>query len=137
VSLEWATTILPPRWCHALAGTDLALCQDFDEAIRLDPRLAEVYYDRGIAYILLGQYERAIQDFDEAIRLDPRSAKAYYMRGWAYESLGKSKEAGRDLAKAKELEYPPRLYSPQRQGYAGWNLTARSPMGIGPEHRPQ
>ena len=107
MSLEWATTILPPRWCHALAGTDLALCQDFDEAIRLDPRLAEVCYDRGIAYILLGQYERAIQDLDEAIRLDPQHEAVYSNRGKAYFNLGEQELADRDFAKAKEFGYAP------------------------------
>ena len=42
----------------------------FDEAIRLNPRYAEAYHNRGTAYDSLGQSKRAIQDYDEAIRLN-------------------------------------------------------------------
>jgi tetratricopeptide (TPR) repeat protein len=49
--------------------------QDADEAIRLNPQDAEAYYDRGVAYTNLGQYERAIQDADEAIRLNPHTPR--------------------------------------------------------------
>ena len=41
----------------------------------------------GLAYLDLGQCERAIQDLGEAIRLDPQYAKSYYNRGLAYEQL--------------------------------------------------
>ena len=68
---------------------------------------AEAYVNRGLAYALMGQYERAIQDFTEAIRLNPQDAEAYYVRGLIYGELGKSDEAARDFAKAKELGYDP------------------------------
>ncbi len=66
----------------------------------------------------------AIQDYEEAIRLDPHDAPPYYNRGVAYGEFGKSDEAARDFAKAKELGFEaPRLYCPERQGYAGWSET--------------
>ena len=45
---------------------------DYDEAIRLDPRYAVAYYNRGVAYCDKGDYDRAIADYNEAIRLDPK-----------------------------------------------------------------
>lgn len=36
--------------------------QDFDQAIRLDPNAAIIFYDRGIAYANKHEYDRAIQD---------------------------------------------------------------------------
>ena len=71
--------------------------------ILLNPKPALAYYNRGLAYVTLGQHERAIQDFDEAIRLNPQYAEVYNNRGGAYEAIGKSIEAERDFAKAKEL----------------------------------
>ena len=87
------------------------MIEDFSEVIRLNPQDAGVYYysyyNRGLAYKLVGHYERAIKDFDEATRLNPQDAKGYYVRGLAYEALGKTIEADRDFAKAKELGYDP------------------------------
>ena len=80
--------------------------KDFDAAIRLNPQ-SDAYYNRGVAYRKLGQFERAIEDYDEAIRLDPQYAEAYYLRGAAYGAIGKSIEAERDFAKANGLGYPP------------------------------
>ena len=61
---------------------------EFDEAIRLDPKLALAYNNRGASYYDLGQYQRAIEDFDEAIRLDPKFVLAYANRGFIYTLLG-------------------------------------------------
>ena len=41
--------------------------QDYDQALRLDPNLAEAYHDRGRAYLYKGEYDRAIQDYDQAL----------------------------------------------------------------------
>ena len=56
----------------------------YDKAIRLDPRYADAYFNRGLAYAELGQYERAIQDYNDAIRLKPDDALAHDSRGFAY-----------------------------------------------------
>ena len=55
---------------------------------RLDPKLAEVYYGRGSAYVGKGDYDKAISDYTEAIRLNPRYAEAYCSRGSAYGRKG-------------------------------------------------
>ena len=54
------------------------------EAIRLDPKTAYAYKNRGSAYIGKREYDKAITDCTEAIRLDPKSAKAYAARAEAY-----------------------------------------------------
>jgi tetratricopeptide (TPR) repeat protein len=67
---------------------------DMNEAIRLNPKDAGTYNDRGfIYYDGLGEFDLAIADFSEAIRLDPNLLKAYYNRGNVHEANG-------DLAKA-------------------------------------
>ena len=48
---------------------------DFTEAIRLDPKYAEAYCNRGCAYRNKGDYDKAIADFTEAIRLNPKDCR--------------------------------------------------------------
>ena len=65
----------------------------YTEAIRLDPKLAMAYNNRGIAYDEKGEYDKAIADCSEAIRLDPKTAAAYSNRGLAYADKGDSDKA--------------------------------------------
>jgi len=55
--------------------------EDYNEAIRLDPKFALAYNNRGAAYGDKNERDRAIADYSEAIRLDPKYAEAYYNRG--------------------------------------------------------
>jgi len=54
------------------------------QAISLDPNLSAAYYDRGIAYSRLKQFDQAIADYDLVIRLVPSFVQAYNNRGLAY-----------------------------------------------------
>jgi len=55
-----------PRWS---SDPDRAIA-DYSEAIRLDPKHAIAYCNRGDGYRSIYDYGRAIADYDEAIRLD-------------------------------------------------------------------
>ena len=70
---------------------------DYDEAIRLNPDLAEIYYNRGNSKSGLGRHEEAIADYDEAIRLNPDFAETYYNRGLINFLLNRMDEAHRDF----------------------------------------
>ena len=76
---------------------------DLTEAIRLDPKRAAAYQNRGAAYNGLGQYERAIDDLSQAIELDPENAGAYTNRGLAYFAVGRYDQAVADLSQAIQL----------------------------------
>ena len=89
------------------SGQDWKAIEEYDEALRLDPKFALAYIERGIAYGNLDESKRAIQDFDEAIRLEPQYADAYFNRGIEYEELGRYDRARRDFEKAKKLGYDP------------------------------
>ena len=54
---------------------------DYNESIRLDPKYAIAYNNRGDAWYHKKEYDKAIADFNEAIRLDPKTAVAYSNRG--------------------------------------------------------
>ena len=43
--------------------------EDFDEAIRLNPKVAEFYPYRGLAYKQIGKKDEAIADFEKFITL--------------------------------------------------------------------
>ncbi len=75
------------------------------EAIRLDPKSAPAYYNRGVSYWHAGNRDRATADFNEAIRLDPKLGVAYYGRGCACLYYGQKVKAEMDFARAKSLGY--------------------------------
>ena len=53
----------------------------YDQAIELDPTLAEAYTNRGNAEHDLGQHDAAIADYSRAIKLNPTDTLAYNNRG--------------------------------------------------------
>jgi lipoprotein NlpI len=61
--------------------------------------IAWAYVNRGWAYDVNEDYDRAIADESEAIRLDPNMPNAYIYRGWAYDDKDQY-----DLAIADETE---------------------------------
>lgn len=75
----------------------------YDIALRLKPDYAEVYYNRGTAKTLIGEYETAIADFDEAIRLNPEFVEAHYNRSQTKVSLSQIEGARYDLEIALKL----------------------------------
>jgi lipoprotein NlpI len=65
---------------------DLAI-EDFDQAIRRNPRDEYAFNNRGNVYYRKGQYDRAIQDYDQAIKIDYDSG-AFCNRANAYRAKG-------------------------------------------------
>jgi tetratricopeptide (TPR) repeat protein len=76
---------------------------DFTEAIRLDPKLATAYSNRGLAYEKKGGYDRAIADFNQAIRLNPNDALSLCRRGKAKQKINEP-GSDADIARAKQLD---------------------------------
>src|SRR5207253_6069724 len=53
-----------------------------NRAIRLDPRDAVAWNNRGTAYLKTGDYAKAAADLNEARRLDPQLPHAYKNLAW-------------------------------------------------------
>ena len=66
---------------------------DINEAIRLTPEDAYLYFIRGLSKRKLGHRGAAIQDYNETIRLEPKAAAAYYERGFIKSYLGQYSKA--------------------------------------------
>ena len=76
---------------------------DYNEAIRLNPRFAGAYYNRGTVWRAKGENDRALADYNEAIRLDPRNANAYNSRGVVWGEKGDTDRAIADHNEAVRL----------------------------------
>lgn len=73
-------------------------------AVKLQPNDAEIYYNRGVAYENLGQYQPAIKDYNQAISLNPSYSEAFYNRGTIYSEIGQYQQAIEDFNQAVSLQ---------------------------------
>jgi tetratricopeptide (TPR) repeat protein len=76
---------------------------DYNEAIMLNPNLAEAYNNRGNAYYSKGDHDKAISDYSEAIRLNPNDVEVYISRGYVYEKKGDIDKAIADYESALRI----------------------------------
>jgi tetratricopeptide (TPR) repeat protein len=77
---------------------------DCDQAIKLSPRYALSYLNRGNAYFAKQDYNHAVADYDQAIRVDPGYAFAFRNRGLAYSRKGDYDHAIADYKEAVRLD---------------------------------
>lgn len=77
--------------------------EDFDEAIRLNPKDADAFNARGDAHRLNRDPFRATNDYDRAIELKPDDASAYKNRGFVYAETSQSLRAIEDYDQAIKL----------------------------------
>ena len=85
---------------------DLSRALDFDPA---DP--ATLLCNRGLAWMRLGQLDRALQDTDASLAMGPDRAVAYNNRGVIHRDLGNLDQAETDLRRALAID--PELPNPR------------------------
>jgi tetratricopeptide (TPR) repeat protein len=78
----------------------------FSKAIALDPSNAKMYINRGMVYVRLGHYYRALVDAASALELQP-SAKAYYLHGRVCVLLRRTERAVADLDRVFAFPHEP------------------------------
>ena len=101
--------------------------EDFSEAIRIegmwatmDPRSpsnADTFDDRGMAFLVKGDFDQAIADFTEAIRLETTDSYAFCMRGNTYLFKNDFDRAMADFNEAIRLD-PRNAYAFDSRGAA-------------------
>jgi tetratricopeptide (TPR) repeat protein len=85
---------------------------DLSKAFDLEPSdPATLLTNRGLAWLKLGQLERALEDTNGALALAPDDAVAYNNRGVIHRELGNFQQSESDLRRAIEID--PKLPNPR------------------------
>ncbi len=78
---------------------------NYDLAIKLDPKYAAAFTERGNTNALRGRIERALSDYDQAIRFNPTYAGVFNSRAALYQAQGRDRPSAlADLDMAIKLE---------------------------------
>jgi tetratricopeptide (TPR) repeat protein len=92
---------------------ELALAS-YEQAIKLDPSLAEAYINKGVVLVNLGRDAEAVAAISQGLQLNATQPEiAYYTRGVANEMLGNVRAAYSDYRQAATLN--PQWQEPQTQ----------------------
>lgn len=100
--------------CGKPIPTDSVYCTECGKTQRaqeMDPKLAQVLFNGGLALQRSGRNEEAIKACDKALEIDPKYAQAGNSRGIALSELGRKEEAIKSYDKA--LEINPKLAQAQ------------------------
>ncbi len=89
--------------CVTTVGLVMAAVPPVRTILLSNPKTAEDYNRRGLAFYDLGQNEQASADFTKAIELNPTYAEAYYNRGNARTRLGEYEDSIADYTRAIEI----------------------------------
>jgi tetratricopeptide (TPR) repeat protein len=112
------------RWCDDEDGPSpeqrILSCTAIIRAGRdKSDKLAEIYNNRGVAYRLKGEIDRAIQDYGQAIKLNAKLATAYNNRGVAHDKKGDYDGAIQDYEQAITLKPSAETYFNRGNAHLG------------------
>ena len=97
-------------WCGSTLdnmGRFEEALSSYDQALKLNPKHAGAWNNRGITLSKLGRSDEALLCYDKAIGLNPKNEMAWYGRGSTLDNMGRFEEALSSYDKA--LEINPRL----------------------------
>jgi tetratricopeptide (TPR) repeat protein len=69
-------------------GRDEAALRDLDEALRINPKFADAYQNRGVIKNALKLFSEALADFNQALKLNPDNGGIHLGRGISKFYLG-------------------------------------------------
>jgi tetratricopeptide (TPR) repeat protein len=78
--------------------------RQLEQAIKLDPKLAEADTELGVLLSMQGQFSGAREELERAVHLDPESSAAYYELARIYGKLGETAHAQEALRKFQQLK---------------------------------
>ncbi len=85
------------------SGEILSAIQNFDEAIRRDPRDPGNYMVLGETYLHLKNYDKAIDTFSAVLMFEPENGPAHYMLALAYNFRGDKDQAIQHAQKSTQI----------------------------------
>jgi serine/threonine protein kinase/tetratricopeptide (TPR) repeat protein len=113
------------------AGSHYMHSNSWDMVVIVYSRLLELkgdnpwyYNERGVAYIVLGQYREGASDYSKEIARNPRHAPLYARRGYAYLRCGERDKALADYAQMLD-------FKPDGGGMDGWSRGFAFKLGAG------
>lgn len=80
-----------------------SVIDDYDMAVKLSPRSAPLWFNKGNLHYQQNDYTSAIAAYTRAIELKANMGEAYYNRGYVYMKMGNTTAGVADLGKAGEL----------------------------------
>lgn len=83
MSISWESSQLGRVSSSTIAVLPACATSGAEQALNLDPVLAQAAFERGVGYARNRLYDRAIAEFTNALQLNPRDAASYYNRGTA------------------------------------------------------
>ncbi|WP_071190276.1 tetratricopeptide repeat protein [Trichormus sp. NMC-1] len=81
-------------------GDYAAAINNYNQALKIKPHDADIYYKLGLVYYQLGDYQTAIIDYTQAININISEGKAYNKRGLTYYQIGNYQAAIEDYTQA-------------------------------------
>ncbi|NJM68673.1 MAG: tetratricopeptide repeat protein [Acaryochloris sp. RU_4_1] len=78
--------------------------RELNQAIQLDPSLADAYTLRGVLFMGEKKYQKAIEDFAQVTHLQPKSAEAYMNLAKSQLMLKDYRAALQSATKAKQID---------------------------------
>jgi len=78
--------------------------QAYQQAVRVDPKLAEAWSNMGFSYRKLQQYDNAIDAYKQALAINPDLAYAHDYMARTYVAMGNTDEAMRQYEILKRLD---------------------------------
>ena len=76
---------------------------NFDKALKGNPRKKLAWTGKGICLLNLGRYEEALENYETTLEIYPKYAQAWLGKGMSYEYLGDYGEALKCFDKAQEI----------------------------------
>jgi tetratricopeptide (TPR) repeat protein len=77
---------------------------NLNQALRLDPKLAQPYLELGLIAMARGKTEQSIAALQKAVSLEPGLAAAHYRLGLAYQRLGNGARAQEEMSRFRVLK---------------------------------
>lgn len=77
---------------------------NYDRAVALSPSNDGILYNRGVAHLMMDNFQMAVADFTEAIRISPALPNLFFKRAFAYKEMEDYESAINDLKKALKID---------------------------------